>query len=54
LIEAQITSITEVFEKKFFDAGVFRKTIVKPSKTIEKPISYSAFESRDDGLSNCV
>jgi hypothetical protein len=52
--KAQITSITEVFEKKIFDAGVFRKTVVKPSKTIEKPINYSAFESRDDELSKYV
>jgi hypothetical protein len=43
-----------LYKNFFFYAGFFRETAVKPSKTIENPINYRAFESRDDGLSNYV
>ena len=50
-----MTSIIEIFEKKFFfSVECFRKTAEKPSKTTIKPINLSAFESRDYGLSNYV
>ena len=40
------------FDFRHFSAlGVPEKPLCK---TIEKPINYSAFESRDDGLSNYV
>jgi hypothetical protein len=51
--DAQITSIIEILKKKFY-VGCFSKTAENPSKTIIKPINYSAFESRDDELSKYV